>query len=100
MISFLTPESDFPDISAAVMKAHAQFTEARLMEALIARFGELPSSEDIATHCKCFVDPDNVSHYLWFDVVPDFKVGGYVDLEQAFCVIAPPKIFTTNPEMQ
>lgn len=100
MISLINPEEQFEltTISHELQKAHAQFTEARLMEALIARFGELPPEEEIIAHCMCVIDADNVSHYCWFDVKP--KVGEKVDLSNPLCSIAPPKIYTTNPEHQ
>ena len=106
MISFHTPESDFPftrenlmsieDTASAITKAHMQFTEARLMEALIARFGELPSHEDIAAHCMKVTDHENVTHFLWFDDEKP-KHGEKIDLSVALCRIAPPKIYT-KPE--
>lgn len=101
MISFLEPESNFAkfntqDVAAAIRKAHMQFTEARLMDALIARFGELPSREEIEAHCCCVYDPDNVAHYIWFDVKP--QIGEEVDMSNPLVSIAPPKYFTSELE--
>ena len=97
MISFINPEDQFHtevDMLAAIQKAHMQFTEARLMDALIARFGELPPPEEIAAHCMKVIDHKKVSHYLWLDKKP--KVGEKVDLSNPLCVIAPPKIFNSD----
>lgn len=98
MISLINPEDQFhaPDPTAAILKAHIQFTEARLMDALIARFGELPPPEEIRKHCMKVIDSENVAHYCWFDVKP--KQGETVDLSNVLCSIAPPKIFTPKPE--
>jgi hypothetical protein len=99
MISLINPEDHFhaPDPTAAIMKAHMQFTEARIMEALIACFGELPSPEDIRAHCMGATDEDGVTHYVWVDVKPE--IGDTVDLSNPLCSIAPPKIFTpSKPE--
>ena len=97
MISLVNPEDQFhaPDPTAAILKAHMQFTEARIMDALIARFGELPSPEEIRTHCMGATDEDGVTHFVWLDKKPE--VGEHVDLSNALCSIAPPK-FTVNPE--
>ena len=97
MISLINPEDQFhaPDPTAAIMKAHMQFTEARIMDALIARFGELPSPEEIRAHCMGATDEDGVTHFVWLDKKPE--VGEHVDLSNALCSIAPPK-FTVNPE--
>jgi len=92
MISLINPEDQFQLDTAQVQKAHMQFTEARLMDALIARFGELPSREDIAAHCMRVIDHENVSHYVWFDAKPG--IGEKVDVSNPLCSIAPPKIFT------
>jgi DNA-binding response OmpR family regulator len=83
-------------VAQKIQKLHLQFTEARLMEALIARFGELPSNEDIAAHCLKVIDPDHTTHYVWFDGEKP-KLGEKPDMSGLLCSIAPPKIFT-NPE--
>lgn len=98
MISFIHDSEQFFDTAPAastIHKAYMQLTETRLMDALIARFGELPSPEDIVAHCMRVIDPENVSHYVWLDVKP--KVGEHVDMSNVLVSIAPPKIFT--PEM-
>lgn len=98
MISLINPEDQFPidtaSMEAAIQKSHAQFTEAGLMGALIERFGEMPSREEIAAHCMRVIDHENVSHYVWLDVKP--KVGEKVDMSNVLVSIAPPAIF--NPE--
>ena len=98
MISLINPEDQFQldtaPIAAQIQKAHMQFTEARLMDALIARFGEPPSREDIAAHCMRVIDHENVSHYVWLDVKPE--VGEHVDMSNVLVSIAPPATF--NPE--
>lgn len=81
--------------TTALMKAHSEFTERKLTEALIAKFGKLPSLEDVAKHCVCAYTPDHVAHYFWFDGEKP-KLGEKFDLSQALVAIAPPKIF--NPE--
>ena len=101
MISLITYEEaamlrSLPSIADALIKAHLQFTEARLMEALIARFGKLPSDEEIAAHCMKVIDHDHTTHFVWFDVKPG--VGEHVDMSGLLCSIAPPKIFTPKPE--
>lgn len=75
-----------------IHQTHLQFTEARLTEALIARFGELPPQEEIIAHCMCVIDTENVSHYVWLDTKP--KVGEKVDMSNPLVSIAPPKIYT------
>ena len=101
MISLITYEDaallrSLPSITDQVHKLHMQFTEARLKEALIARFGELPPVEEISAHCLCVIDHENVSHFMWFDVKP--AVGECIDVSGALCSIAPPKIYTPKPE--
>ena len=95
MISFIHESEqafDTVPIAAAIHKAHMQFTEARLLDALIARFGELPSREDIAAHCLRVIDHENVSHYLWFEGEKPGP-GDTVDVSTAFVSIAAPKIY-------
>jgi hypothetical protein len=92
MICFINPEDQFhaPNTTAAIMKAHMQFTEARIMDALVARFGELPSREDIVAHCVGMKDEEGVIHYVWVDKKPE--VGEHVDMSDVLCSIAPPKL--------
>ena len=73
MISLINPEDQFhaPDPTVEILKAHMQFTEARIMDALIARFGELPSPEDIAAHCIGVRGEDGVTHFIWVDKKPE-----------------------------
>lgn len=96
MISFLDDSEAFDTapVGYAIAAAHKQFTEAKLTEALLARFGKLPSDEEIARHVMCVITHDNVSYYIWVEEKP--KVGEKVDLTEPLCVIAPPAIF--NPE--
>lgn len=98
MISLISDEHleilrDTETAAQKIAKAHMQFIEARLMDALIARFGELPSREEIAAHCLRVIDNENVSHYLWFDGEKP-KHGEKVDLSNPLVSIAPPKIIT------
>jgi len=95
MISFITPEDQFPltdkckEWAKKIAKLHAQFTEAKILEALEKRFGELPSAEDIAAHCVGVRDHEGTTHYIWVDKKPE--VGEHIDLSNPLCVIAPPQ---------
>lgn len=114
MISLILPEHQFPTSPTkeamnelfqksqdAIIQAHAEFVDRKLREALIALHGEMPSDEDVTKHCKCVIDRDSVAHYIWYwDLANGPKVGEHIDLSKAFCVIAPPKIFTPNNENQ
>jgi len=97
MISLINPEDQFPAdmqaIAADIAKAHAQFTHGKIMDALIARFGEMPTPEQVSNHVICAVDQDKVSHYVWVEKRP--VVGEELDLSDVLCSIAPPDIF--NP---
>ena len=104
MISLITYEEaamlrSLPSIADALIKAHLQFTEARLMEALIARFGKLPSDEEIAVHCMKVIDHDHTTHFVWFDGEKP-KLGEKPDMSGLLCSVAPPKIYTPKPEHQ
>lgn len=95
MISFLPPEDyrplfDTAPIAAQIAKAHAQFSEAALLDALIARFGELPPIEVIAAQCMKVIDHENVTHFVWFDGEKP-KIGETPDMSGLLCSIAPPK---------
>lgn len=70
-------------------KHNLNFTTQKIQEALIARFGEMPSLQEIAQHCHCFFDTQNVAHYVWLDEPP--KLGDKIDPASVLCVIAPPK---------
>lgn len=94
----LSALGSLPSIADLVHKAHLQFTEARLMEALIARFGKLPSDEEIAAHCMKVIDHDHTTHFVWFDVKPG--VGEHVDMSGLLCSVAPPQIYTPKSEHQ
>lgn len=100
MIAFHNPEDqvaiDTQPMAEQLAAAHAEFTNQKITEALIAKFGELPPPDEIAKHCICAVDQDNVSHYAWVEAKP--QVGEKVDLSNVLCSIAPPKIH--NPEKQ
>ena len=88
------PLFDTQSVAAKIAKAHAELTSMKLTEALIARFGKMPSPEEIAAHVVCGVDQDKVSHYVWVEVKP--LLGETMPMDDILCSIAPPKIF--NPE--
>ena len=96
MISFLDHES--PPIPDQIAKAHDQFINARLMEALIERFGEMPPLEEITEHLVCAVDTDHVKHFVWCDVKP--VMGEMLDMSGILCSIKPPSIYNPNTEKQ
>lgn len=102
MISLIDPSeyamlADTQSVAQQIAKLHAEFTDRKIYEALFAKFGYIPTHEDIVAHCQCFVDHENVSHYVWYDgAKPNVPIGEKVDLSQAFLSIAPPEIF--NPE--
>ncbi len=104
MISLITYDGlsalgSLPSIADVIHKAHLQFTEARLREALIARFGKLPPDEEIAAHCMKVIDHDHTTHFVWFDGEKP-KLGEKPDMSGLLCSVAPPKIFTPKPEHQ
>lgn len=91
MISFIH-ESEQAPWSDKIAKLHAEFTDRKITEALTLMFGQMPSFEDIVAHCQCFIDADNVSHYVWFENgKPAWVNGETVNLSQAFLSIAPPQ---------
>lgn len=72
MISFITPSDEFAmpqpgNYANKLIQQQVEFTEAKIREALIAKFGELPPLEVIAKQMHCFVTPDGVHHYVWFE---------------------------------
>lgn len=114
MISFINPEEQTPippptkisfaaldkelsanaefsiqPLAAKLHKAHLNHTTKVIEKALIAKFGEMPSLDKIARHCRCFYDTQNVAHYVWCDSEP--KLGDKIDLSDVLCVIRPPK---------
>jgi hypothetical protein len=94
MILSLIPPDQHYAWADRIAKAHAEFTEKKLMEALVARFGEIPSIEEIAEHCKCGIDENLVHHYIWVEEVPE--IGHLFDMSEVLCSIAPPRIY--HPE--
>ena len=98
MISLIHPEDHFAhdtqSMANKIAKAHMEFTNQKLHEALVLKFGHLPPLDEIVSHVVCAVDQDNVSHYVWVETKP--KLGEHIDMSDVLCSIAPPKIF--NPE--
>jgi hypothetical protein len=86
--TLLTPENE-QECAAKIHKAYLDHTTKVIEKALIARFGEMPSLDKIARHCRCFYDTQNVAHYVWCDSEP--KLGDKIDLSDVLCVVHPPK---------
>ena len=95
MIHLLSPEDQFPDTgkcqewSNKIAKAYNEFTTLKIQEALITKFGFIPSTKEIVKHMYCVIDKDQNHHYLWLDKKPE--VGDTLDMSQCLCVIEPPK---------
>lgn len=95
MISFITPADEFAmprpaNYANQLIQKQAEFTETKIREALIAKFGELPPLEVIAERMHCFVTPDGVHHYVWFEPGEPREF----DPTKTLVSIAPPKIYT------
>lgn len=97
MISFIhhseEPLFDTTAIANQIVTAHAEFTENALINALVKKFGTLPSVTEISKHCKCCIeDETGVHHYVWFEEPPE--IGDHIDTGEILCSIAPPKLYT------
>lgn len=86
-------QEEFDSMCNALAKAHAEFTENAIKEALIEKFGEIPPTEILTKHCKCCIeDTTGVHHYVWFAEPP--QIGDHIDTGEILCSIAPPKFHT------
>lgn len=89
MISFIDPAEQVTSWTGEIVSIHSQFTEAKILESLEKRFGELPSAEDIKAHCFGLRDESGTTTFIWSDKRPE--MGEHIDLSNPLCVIAPPE---------
>jgi hypothetical protein len=102
MISFIHPEDQFTppvdiqSIADQIHKQNMQFHEDTVMQALIDKFGKLPTAEEIAKHLTKVIETNgNITHYVWTEKKPE--IGETIDMSQVICSIAPPQIFNPEP---